>query len=68
MTFSSPAMLEGAVEQTISIPSVLNYVRFQLLATPMTVLLKDRTELEREAIISKSRTTTFEGRSFDGSC
>src|SRR6476659_5969712 len=31
------------VEQTIMFPSVLDYVRFQLLATPMTVLLKDRT-------------------------
>ena len=49
------------VEQTIAFPSVLDYVRFQLLATPMTVLLKDRTEPEREAIISSiaSKTTTF---------
>jgi SAM-dependent methyltransferase len=49
------------VEQTIVFPSVLDYVRFQLLATPMTVLLKDRTELEREAIISSiaSKTMTF---------
>jgi ubiquinone/menaquinone biosynthesis C-methylase UbiE len=39
------------VEQTIVFPSVLDYVRFQLLATPMTVLLKDRTEQEHEAII-----------------
>jgi hypothetical protein len=31
-----------AVVQTIAFPSVLDYVRFQLLATPMTVLLKDR--------------------------
>jgi hypothetical protein len=49
------------VEQTIVFPSVLDYARFQLLATPMTVLLKDRTEPEREAIISSiaSKTTTF---------
>jgi SAM-dependent methyltransferase len=40
------------VEQTIAFPSVLDYVRFQLLATPMTVLLKDKTEPERQAIIS----------------
>jgi ubiquinone/menaquinone biosynthesis C-methylase UbiE len=49
------------VEQTIAFPSVLDYVRFQLLATPMTVLLKDLTEPEREAIISSiaSKTMTF---------
>ena len=49
------------VEQTIVFPSVLDYVRFQLLATPMTVLLKDHTESEREAIISSiaSKTTTL---------
>jgi ubiquinone/menaquinone biosynthesis C-methylase UbiE len=49
------------VEQTIVFPSVLDYVRSQLLATPMTVLLKDRTEPEREAIISSiaSKTMTF---------
>jgi ubiquinone/menaquinone biosynthesis C-methylase UbiE len=49
------------VEQTIVFPSVLDYVRFQLLATPMTVLLKDRSEPEREATISSiaSKTMTF---------
>ena len=49
------------VEQTIVFPSVLDYVRFQLLATPMTVLLKDRTETERQAIISSiaSKTTAL---------
>jgi ubiquinone/menaquinone biosynthesis C-methylase UbiE len=64
-SFSAPAQLEqrlreadfDAVEvhtvlQTIVFPSVLDYVRFQLLATPMTILLKDRTESERQAIIS----------------
>jgi ubiquinone/menaquinone biosynthesis C-methylase UbiE len=40
------------VEQTVVFPSVIDYVRCQLLATPMTVLLKDRTEPEREAMIS----------------
>src|SRR4029079_1397997 len=49
------------VEQTIAFPSVLDYVRFQLLATPMAALLKDRTPAEREAIISSfaSKTTTL---------
>ena len=61
--FTDPAQLETllrdagfdadvqTVEQTIVFPSVLDYVRFQLLATPMTVLLKDRTEAERQATI-----------------
>jgi ubiquinone/menaquinone biosynthesis C-methylase UbiE len=49
------------VEQTIVFPSVLDYVRFQLLATPMTSLLKDRTESERKEIISSvaAKTTTL---------
>jgi ubiquinone/menaquinone biosynthesis C-methylase UbiE len=47
------------VEQTIVFPSVLDYVRFQLLATPMTVLLKDRTEPQREAIISSITSKTI---------
>jgi ubiquinone/menaquinone biosynthesis C-methylase UbiE len=49
------------VQQTIAFPSVLDYVRFQLLATPMTVLLKDRTEAERQAIIAAvaSKTTSL---------
>jgi ubiquinone/menaquinone biosynthesis C-methylase UbiE len=46
------------VEQTIVFPSVLDYVRFQLLATPMTVLLKDRTDPERQAIISSIASKT----------
>jgi hypothetical protein len=45
-------------KQTIVFPSVLDYVRFHLLATPMTVLLKDRTEPERQAIISSIASTT----------
>jgi ubiquinone/menaquinone biosynthesis C-methylase UbiE len=64
-SFANPAQLEklvreagfGAVKvqtvvQTIVFPSVLDYVRFQLLATPMTVLLNDKIEPERQAIIS----------------
>ena len=49
------------VEQTIVFPSVLDYVRFQLLATPMAVLLKGQTEPERHATISSiaSKTMTF---------
>ena len=73
-SFTEPAQLEtllrGAgfvavdvqtVEQTLVFPSVLDYVRFQLLATPMTVLLRDRSEHERQAIISsiESRTSAF---------
>lgn len=46
------------VEQRIAFPSVLDYVRFQLLATPMAVLLKDRTEAERQAIIASVASKT----------
>jgi ubiquinone/menaquinone biosynthesis C-methylase UbiE len=75
-SFASPAQLEkllrdagfGTVEvhtvvQTIEFPSVLDYVRFQLLATPMTVLLKDKIEPERQAIISSvaSKAATLSG-------
>ena len=35
------------VTQQISFPSVLDYVRFQLIATPMAGLLGDQSELER---------------------
>jgi ubiquinone/menaquinone biosynthesis C-methylase UbiE len=73
-SFAEPAQLErllrdagfDAVEvhtvaQTIVFPSVLDYVRFQLLATPMTILLKEKVESERQAIISSvsSRTATL---------
>jgi ubiquinone/menaquinone biosynthesis C-methylase UbiE len=64
-SFTNPAQLEkllgdagfGTVDvqtvvQTITFPSVLDYVRFQLLATPMTILLKDKIEPERQEIIS----------------
>lgn len=64
-SFSAAAQLEillkdtgfGAADvqtvvQTITFPSVSDYVRFQLLATPMSVLLRERTEPERQRIIS----------------
>jgi ubiquinone/menaquinone biosynthesis C-methylase UbiE len=73
-SFTDPAQLEtlltlagfafvsvATVQQTITFPSVLDYVRFQLLATPMTALLKDKTEAERQSIISSvaSKTTAL---------
>ena len=70
-SFANPAQLEkllrdagfDAVEvqtvvQIIVFPSVLDYVRFQLLATPMTVILKDKVEAERQAIISSVASKT----------
>ncbi len=51
------AVAVSTVEQTIAFPSVLDYVRFQLVATPMTTLLKDKTDLERQAIISSVAST-----------
>jgi ubiquinone/menaquinone biosynthesis C-methylase UbiE len=49
------------VVQKIAFPSVLDYVRFQLLATPMAVLLSDRGEADRQAAIKTiaSETTSF---------
>ena len=49
------------VEQEIAFPSVLDYVRFQLLATPMSVLLSDRAETDRQAVIKTiaSETANF---------
>jgi SAM-dependent methyltransferase len=71
-SFANPAQLEAllrdtdfsavevqTVEQTIVFPSVIDYVRFQLLATPMSVLLKDSTEPQRKAIISSIATKTM---------
>lgn len=73
-SFDDPTQLEASLEvagfraigvqtvtQTIAFPSVLDYVRFQLLATPMTVLLTDKTAPERQAIISSvaSRATAL---------
>jgi ubiquinone/menaquinone biosynthesis C-methylase UbiE len=37
--------------QQIAFPSVLDYVSFQLLATPMAALLRDRTAGDRQAVI-----------------
>jgi ubiquinone/menaquinone biosynthesis C-methylase UbiE len=39
------------VAKTITFPSALDYVRFQLVATPMAALLKDRGADERESTI-----------------
>jgi ubiquinone/menaquinone biosynthesis C-methylase UbiE len=39
------------VVQQIAFPSVLDYVRFQLLATPMAALLSQRDEADRQAAI-----------------
>jgi hypothetical protein len=41
----------STVTKCISFPSVLDYVRFQLVATPMAGLLHDRNAVERESII-----------------
>ena len=70
-SFADPAQLEallkdagfGVIEvrsvvQTIVFPSVLDYVRFQLLATPMTVLVKDMTETGRQATIASVASKT----------
>lgn len=40
------------VVQQIAFPSVLDYVRFQLLATPMAALLSNRDETDRHAAIT----------------
>jgi ubiquinone/menaquinone biosynthesis C-methylase UbiE len=71
-SFVAPAQLETllndagfgavgvqAVTQTIAFPSVLDYVRFQLLATPMTALLKDKTGPDRQSIISSVTSKTI---------
>jgi ubiquinone/menaquinone biosynthesis C-methylase UbiE len=41
----------STVTKRITFPSVLDYVRFQLVATPMAGLLRDRNAVERESII-----------------
>lgn len=46
------------VTQTLTFPSVLNYVRFQLVATPQTGLLRDRQDAEHEAIIASVASET----------
>ncbi|AWI62223.1 hypothetical protein AB395_00006600 (plasmid) [Sinorhizobium fredii CCBAU 45436] len=40
------------VTQQVAFPSVLDYVRFQLTATPMAVLLSERSQFDREAVIN----------------
>jgi ubiquinone/menaquinone biosynthesis C-methylase UbiE len=70
-SFADPAQLEAlligtgfaevevrTVVQTISFPSVLDYVRFQLFATPMAALLADRMEAQRQAIVSSVASRT----------
>jgi ubiquinone/menaquinone biosynthesis C-methylase UbiE len=49
------------VVQQIAFPSVLDYVRFQLLATPMAALLSNRDEADRQAVI---KTIALETASF----
>lgn len=39
------------VSKRITLPSVLDYVRFQLIATPMAALLKTQNDIERETMI-----------------
>ena len=39
------------VTKRITFPSVLDYVRFQLIATPMAALLKDREAIDRQSVI-----------------
>jgi ubiquinone/menaquinone biosynthesis C-methylase UbiE len=41
----------ATVTQQITFPSMLDYVRFQLTATPMATLLKDKDAAERERVI-----------------
>ena len=47
--------------QKIVFPSVLDYVRFQLLATPQAALLSNRDEADRQAAIKRvaSETASF---------
>jgi ubiquinone/menaquinone biosynthesis C-methylase UbiE len=46
------------VTQRITFPTVLDYVRFQLTATPMASLLGDRNEAERDAVVRDIASTT----------
>ncbi|BAR53465.1 putative ubiquinone/menaquinone biosynthesismethyltransferase [Bradyrhizobium diazoefficiens] len=39
------------VTKQITFPSMLDYVRFQLTATPMAALLKDKSAPDRERLI-----------------
>jgi hypothetical protein len=42
----------STVVKRITFPSVVGYVRFQLVATPMARLLGDRNAVERESLIA----------------
>ena len=55
------AVTVHTVEQAIGFPSVLDYVRFQLVATPMSALLRDKPEPDRQSIIEAvaSKTTAL---------
>lgn len=46
------------IVQQLAFPSVLDYVRFQLIATPSSVLLKDLAETDRQTAISQMATET----------
>ena len=46
------------VTQQITFPSVLDYVRFQLTATPIASLLSDRNQVERESTIKEVASIT----------
>jgi ubiquinone/menaquinone biosynthesis C-methylase UbiE len=46
------------VTKRITFPSVLDYVRFQLVATPMAGLLSERNDIEREAAIKSVAAAT----------
>lgn len=48
----------STVTKQITFPSVLDYVRFQLVATPMASLLGTRTDLERESDIRQIAAST----------
>jgi ubiquinone/menaquinone biosynthesis C-methylase UbiE len=45
------AVAVATVAKQITFPSMLDYVRFQLTATPMTALLKEKDAAERERLI-----------------
>lgn len=46
----------STVTKQITFPSVLDYVRFQLIATPMASLLSNRTDHQRESAIRQIAT------------
>ena len=59
------SLLEGAgfgdvdvatVTKQINFPSMLDYVRFQLMATPMAALLKDKDDAQRDQLIASIAT------------